>query len=139
MWKTWTQINKNWLKENSLRDEKNLSKGSLYGQLYKSTLSINPFCLWSLLIQSVLYSSLLANMRGSMKSFEKEFGKFHKSLNNLKDQAKLFQPQYTLLNLVWKYLQINCKKLHLTNTVFWCWIYLSYMSGVHMPTCRFSL
>jgi len=31
------------LKENSLQDEKNLSKGSLYGQIYKSAVSIDPF------------------------------------------------------------------------------------------------
>jgi hypothetical protein len=31
------------LKENSLQDKKNLSKGGLYGQLYKTTLSIDPF------------------------------------------------------------------------------------------------
>jgi len=42
------------LKENSLQDEKNLSKGSLHGKLYKSTLSINPF-VWDLYLYSQSY------------------------------------------------------------------------------------
>ncbi len=68
-----------------------------------------------------------------MKSFEKEFGKFHKSLINLKDQATLFKPQYTAKFGV--KLQTNCKKLHLTNTVFLCLIYLSYTIGY---TCQLA-
>jgi hypothetical protein len=34
------------------------------------------------------------------KNFGKEFGIFQKLHNNLEEQAKLFEPQYTLLNLV---------------------------------------
>jgi hypothetical protein len=128
IWKTWIQINKNQGWKKIHYKTRKTFPNVVYRDNYAKLLWVFTL-LFVIFIRSVLYSSVLANMRGSMKSLGNEFGNFLKSHNNLEDQPKLFEPQYTLLNLVWKYRQINCKKLHLTNTVFWCLIYLSYMSG----------